>query len=71
METSRRNPLPAAGADFFHPQRRRAWIRIAQLGLFVAAPILVTLVIFGDALGANMFAGDFAHGPWPAAWGPT
>jgi alpha-1,2-mannosyltransferase len=58
--------VTTAWADFFHPQRRRAWIRLGQLGLFVAAPILVTLVIFGEALSSNMFAGDFAQGPWVA-----
>jgi alpha-1,2-mannosyltransferase len=66
VETTRRYPLAKAWADFFHPQRRRAWTRVGELGLFVAAPILVTLVIFAEAVGSNMFAGDFAHGPWVA-----
>ncbi|HEY2007125.1 MAG TPA: hypothetical protein VGG87_11780, partial [Solirubrobacteraceae bacterium] len=66
VETTRRYPLAKAWADFFHPQRRRVWTRLGELGLFVAAPIMVTLVIFGEAVGSNMVAGDFAHGPWVA-----
>jgi alpha-1,2-mannosyltransferase len=42
------------------------WRQAGEHGLFVAAPLVISILILRDAISAHVFAVDFSHGPWLA-----
>jgi hypothetical protein len=51
---------------FFHSSRVRVWRAAGQHGLFVVAPVIVSLLTLRAAVRTNAVGVDFVHGPWVA-----
>ncbi|MGH2869324.1 MAG: glycosyltransferase family 87 protein [Solirubrobacteraceae bacterium] len=58
--------IGALPAGFFNDGRRRIWSAAAEHGLFVIAPLAVSVLVLHQAVAAHAFAVDFSHGPWIA-----